>query len=100
MTGCTFKSRVEWDGLEIELYTKVRPGLFKFLQDMSKFYEVIVYTSSEKCLAKPILNEINKDGVIKHKLFRDKCINLNEVYYLKDVHKLNRDPSKVVFIDV
>ena len=100
MKGCNFVANLDLEGIQIELYIKARPGLQQFLTEMSRLYELVVFTSSPKAIADGILKHIDKSGLIKHRLYRDKCLNLNQVYYLKDMRKLNRDPSNVVFVDV
>ena len=67
---------------------------------MGKLYEVVVFTSSPQAVADPILDYIDKNSVIKYRLYRDRCLNLNQIYYLKDLRKLNRDLSKLIFVDV
>lgn len=68
---------------EIKMYCKIRPGTQAFLEKMAKIYEVILFTSCQREYANGILNKISKPGQIKHKLYREKCLNLNLVYYLK-----------------
>jgi TFIIF-interacting CTD phosphatase-like protein len=40
-----------------------------FLKKMSKYYEIIVFTASEKEYADSILNELDSQGLVRHKLF-------------------------------
>ena len=71
-----------------------------FLAEMGEIYEIILFTSCQEEYANAILSRISKPGQIKHRLFREKCLNLNLTFYFKEMHKLNRDPTKVVFVDV
>lgn len=100
ISGFDFTTTIDWQGSDVEMYVKIRPGLDHFLAEVGRHYEVVVFTSSPKSIADAIIDRIDKNAVIQHRLYRDKCLSLNQVYYLKDMRKLNRDASNVVFVDV
>ena len=60
----------------------------------------MVFTNNHKTVADTIIDHIDKKKLIAHRLYRNNCLNLNKIYYLKDLRKLNRNLSQVVFIDV
>lgn len=67
---------------------------------MSKLYEIVIYTTNIRDYVDIVLQNIDKKKRISHVLYKDKCLNLNKVHYLKSLIALGRDPDKVVFLDV
>lgn len=78
----------------------LRPGLKSFLTHISKIFEVIVFTSSDKSYANVVLDLIDPDrSLIHHRLFREHCFLYSESFYIKDLRILNRDLKNVIIID-
>jgi CTD small phosphatase-like protein 2 len=51
----------------------VRPGVFEFIEEMSKCFEIVVFTSAMKDYADNILNDIDKNNRISYRLYRNHC---------------------------
>ena len=85
--------------LSFGLYFLLRPGTKEFLEEISKYYEIIIFTSSPKPYADKILDRIDINGnLISHRLYRNHVLYENG----KSVKKLNligRDLKKTIFID-
>ena len=78
---------------------KFRPGLDKFLKNVKKYYEIIVFTSATKEYADPIENEIeNKIKYFDYRLYRQHTIIYNN-YFVKDISRIGRSLDKIVIID-
>ena len=76
-----------------------RPGLKQFLKEISKIYEIIVFTSATQTYADPILNSLDiKNQYFDKRLYRQHTVLINDVY-IKDLSKLGRDLTKVVILD-
>ena len=76
-----------------------RPGLNKFLTEISKIYEIILFTSAKQEYADSILDSIDKKNIFFEKrLYRQHTILINNTF-IKDLSKLGRDLSKIVIID-
>jgi RNA polymerase II subunit A small phosphatase-like protein len=71
-------------------YTVKRFGVDAFLFEMSKYYEIVVFTAGQKKYADTILNKIDPKGWISHRLYREHCIVVNKTYYLKNLKILGR----------
>lgn len=67
---------------------------------MSKVYEIVIYTTNIKEYAEAVLKHIDKKKRISHVLFKEKCLNLNKIHFLKSLRVLGREADNVVFIDV
>ena len=70
----------------------------KFLRELSKYYEICIFTAALKDYADFIINAIDKEGCISHRLYRDHTHFKNGTY-LKDLSKLGRDLTKTIIID-
>ncbi|GAB6026924.1 Mitochondrial import inner membrane translocase subunit TIM50 [Chamberlinius hualienensis] len=78
---------------------KKRPGVDYFLQQVgAPLFEVVIFTSEQGLTAYPILESLDPKGYIMYKLFRDST-RYHEGHHVKDLSGLNRDLSKVIFVD-
>ena len=78
---------------------KPRPYLFQFLKEMSKIYELIIFTAATKEYADPILDLIDKNKIFFDKrLYRQHTI-IKDNFVVKDLSKLGRDLSKIIILD-
>ncbi len=58
------------DGKEEIAYTRKRHGLDKFLDVMNQYYELVVFTAGIPDLACKIVDKIDQNGLIKHRIYR------------------------------
>ncbi|KAI8321170.1 hypothetical protein GQ54DRAFT_262305 [Martensiomyces pterosporus] len=90
---------VEYNGLNYDVYCRLRPGYREFLDRASRLFEVVIFTASQQVYADRLLNLIDPDRrYIRHRLFRDSCVYVN-TNYVKDLGILGRDESKVILVD-
>jgi len=80
------------------VYVAKRPGVDKFLLEMSKHYEIIVYTASLNKYADPLLDLLDSHRVIRTRLFRESCVYY-EGNYVKDLSILDRDLRQAIIVD-
>lgn len=76
-----------------------RPGVEKFLKDLSENFETVVFTAALPVYAKPVVETIDKGSYVKHSLFRDATVTYKGQSFVKDLSILGRDMSRVVLID-
>ena len=80
-------------------YFFLRPGTIEFLNELSKFYEIIIFTSSPKEYADDILNKIDSNGdLISHRLYKPHVI-FEKGKSVKKLELIGRDLNKVIFVD-
>lgn len=80
------------DGAKYEVYLCFRPYVFYFLETMSQFYELIVFTAGIRVYAELIRSLFNSETkLIQYCLNREHCVCVNEGMYIKDLRSLNRD---------
>ena len=78
------------------MYVYRRPGLEKFLQSVSKFCELWVYTAAEKEYADAILNSIDLNGLISKRFYRDVSIVKGMILEYSPAEQLSYQSSQRV----
>ena len=81
-----------------DIHVLVRPGVKEFLEEMSKKFEIIIFTASISKYAGPLLDILDKDKNCSFRLFREHCTLLNSSF-VKDLKKLGRDLKDVIIVD-
>ncbi|XGW02818.1 hypothetical protein V3C99_014668 [Haemonchus contortus] len=77
-----------------------RPALDYFLDVVGyPNFEVVIYTSESMMTAHPVVDSFDPKQRIMYRLYRD-CTKYMHGQHVKDLSKLNRDLSKVIFIEV
>lgn len=51
-------------------YVNVRPYAKEIIKNMSRYCDIIVFTAGNQCYADPILDHLDPEGFIKHRLYR------------------------------
>ena len=83
---------------ENRAYVQVRPYTDYFLTEMTKYFEIVIFTAAAEDYADIVLNELDKNKIIKFKLYRKHTEQINGIF-IKDLSKLGRDINKVIIID-
>ncbi|EAR94394.3 NLI interacting factor-like phosphatase (macronuclear) [Tetrahymena thermophila SB210] len=76
----------------------IRPHAEIFLQKLSEYYEIVIFTAALKDYADFILDVLDTTFVISHRLYRQHT-DRNGRCFAKDISKLGRDLSKTLIID-
>ena len=78
----------------------IRPYATELLQQLSKYYEIVIFTAAQKCYADPILDLLDPENeYISRRLYRESCIEKNDRFF-KDLRIFaNRDISKLIIVD-
>lgn len=75
-----------------------RPGVDKFLHELAQYYEIVLYSPSIDAIALPVVDALDPDGCIMHRLFRDATYYTHGVH-VKDLKSLNRNVKRMIVVD-
>ena len=78
----------------------MRPLLRNFLRNVSRNWEVVIFTASLQFYADSILNDIDVNGYISRRFYRDDCTIIEGVP-IKDLRKIDKniDLKRTVIVD-
>lgn len=79
-------------------FIKVRPHLGEFLDDVSKFYDLSIYTASESSYADGIIDFIDPKKLIGRRFYRNNCFRFYN-WRVKDLSLVNADLRRVILLD-
>ena len=79
----------------------LRPGVQKFLAEISKNFEVGIFTAASPEYADAAINYLDpEDKYIKFRLYRNHCINLGDSFRVKDLRILkNLNIKNIILVD-
>jgi Dullard-like phosphatase family protein len=96
--GADFEIPIDLDGRKHIVYVLKRPHVDEFLREMGKHFEIVVFTASLSKYANPLLDKLDKHGVVAGRLFREHCTFVDHCY-IKDLSRLGRDIDQSLIID-
>jgi len=97
--ACSFTIPIELDGAQYGVYVLKRPFVDEFIAECSKYYELVIFTASLSEYANPVIDTLDPNGYIKHRLFRESCVFHEEQVYVKDLSRLGRKLKDCIIID-
>jgi len=74
-----------------------RPGVDAFLEQLAQHYELVIYSDQLSFYVEPVLEKLDQKGCIRYRLSRDATQYVNGKH-LRDLEKLNRDPTHVIYL--
>ncbi|XP_061342764.1 uncharacterized protein LOC133288938 [Gastrolobium bilobum] len=86
------------DGEPMDFYVLKRPGVDEFLQSLAAKFEVVVFTAAIKEYASLVLDRLDRNRFISHRLYRDSCRQVDGKL-VKDLSEIGRDLKRVVIVD-
>ena len=89
---------VDFEGVIFNIFVLVRPFAKQFLINLSKYFELVIFTASISKYASPLLDILDVERKIKYRLYREHCTFLNGIY-IKDLKRLNRALKDLIIVD-
>lgn len=78
---------------------EIRPGMQEFLQRMhANGYELIIFTAATQDYADWVIDQIDPDRLIHHRLYRQHALPWGPIF-VKDLSRMGRDLDRVLIID-
>ncbi|KAJ1564059.1 mitochondrial inner membrane protein required for protein import, partial [Cladochytrium tenue] len=75
-----------------------RPGVKQLLSYLGRFYEIVIFTTSQNYIAQPVIETLDPYRYVMYSLYRDSTKPLHGKH-VKDISVLNRDLGKVIVVD-
>ena len=86
-------------GKVISGYVNVRPYAKEIIRNMSQYFDVVIFTAGNQCYADPILDYLDPECRIQHRLYRESCTMVNNQLFVKDLRILGRKLENIVLVD-
>jgi Dullard-like phosphatase family protein len=84
---------------ESEGVLRVRPGIFEFLENVGKYYEIIIFTAATQDYADLLIDAIEDNKIyFDYRLYRQHTIII-ENDFVKDLTRLGRPIDKIIIVD-
>ena len=76
----------------------LRPMVEDFILYGAEHFELVVFTAASRTYARPVLDALDPRGRIKHRLYRDSCMEVDG-FLVKPIRKLGRRLARTVLVD-
>ena len=78
---------------------RIRPGLNDFLDEVGKFYELILFTTATHDYADLLIDAIEEDKIyFDHRLYREHAVIIDNDF-VKDLNRIGRPLDKIIIVD-
>lgn len=94
-----FVLKITIDGLPERFYVYKRPHVDFFLNVVSQWYDLVVFTASMEIYGSPVVERLdNGRGILNRRYYRQHC-KPDSGYYAKDLSAVNSDLSSIFIVD-
>ncbi|CAA2985717.1 CTD nuclear envelope phosphatase 1 homolog [Olea europaea subsp. europaea] len=76
-----------------------RPGLKDFLEQLSEFADLVLFTAGLEGYARPLVDRIDAENRFSHRLYRPSTISTEYREHVKDLSCLSKDLCRTVIVD-
>ncbi|CAG9323335.1 unnamed protein product [Blepharisma stoltei] len=91
--------KVSFNGEICSVYVRFRPGMFEFLNKVSKKFDLVAFTASHEAYASQLLNVIDPQRkMIRYRFYRSSCVEIKG-NLIKDLRLFGRSLSEVIIVD-
>ena len=78
---------------------RVRPGIYDFLEQVGKYYELIVFTTATQDYADKLIDYIEEDKIyFEHRFYREHA-SIIDNDFVKDLTRIGRPLDKMIIVD-
>ena len=78
----------------------IRPFAKELILKLSKHFNVLIFTASQQSYADPLIDIVDPEKVVEHRLYRKNCTLVNEKVYIKNLEVVRgRQLKDMVLID-
>ena len=80
-------------------FVEVRPYAKELLKRLSVHFDILIFTASTQAYADPIIDHLDPDRVVQHRLYRESCSLVRNQVFVKDLRVLGRSLESILLID-
>ena len=78
---------------------RIRPGINEFLDEVGKYYELIIFTTATQDYADALIDEIEENKIyFDHRLYREHAVIIDNDF-VKDLTRIGRPLDKIIIVD-
>ena len=78
---------------------RIRPGINEFLEEVGKYYELIIFTTATQEYADVLIDSIEEDKIyFDHRLYREHAV-IYDNDFVKDLTRIGRPIEKMIIVD-
>ena len=78
---------------------RVRPGINEFLDEVGKYYELIIFTTATQDYADVLIDAVEEDKIyFDHRLYREHAVIIDNDF-VKDLTRIGRPLEKIIIVD-
>ena len=78
---------------------RVRPGINEFLDEVGKYYELIIFTTATQDYADALIDAVEEDKIyFDHRLYREHAVIIDNDF-VKDLTRIGRPLDKIIIVD-
>ena len=78
---------------------RVRPGIYEFLDEVGKYYELIVFTTATQDYADVLIDAVEEDKIyFEHRFYREHATIIDNDF-VKDLKRIGRPLDKIIIVD-
>ena len=78
---------------------RIRPGIQEFIEEVGKYYELIIFTTATQDYADTLIDAIEGDKIyFEYRFYRNHAIIINNDF-VKDLTRIGRPLDKIIIID-
>ena len=78
---------------------QVRPGINEFLDEVGKYYELIIFTTATQEYADTLIDAVEEDKIyFDHRLYREHAVIIDNDF-VKDLTRIGRPLDKIIIVD-
>ncbi|KAF3493405.1 hypothetical protein DY000_02056338 [Brassica cretica] len=98
---CLSSDKKESDGKSKINYVTVfeRPGLHEFLEQLSQFADLVLFTAGLEGYARPLVDRIDTRKVLSNRLYRPSTVSTPYRDHVKDLLTTSENMSRTVIVD-
>lgn len=68
------------------------------MTEISKYFEIVVFTAGVQTYADWVLDELDKDRLVSARFYRQHSMQAG-TFFIKDLSKIGRDLEKMIIVD-